>query len=190
MLLFPEREQLMRTGLVIGVFAMMALQACGPQTPAPEQQAAAPTKPAEAPPATPQQGNTPPEDLDPFVVMIGAERWTVILDKANEGAIEAPEPPSAADHTDLYRADAALKRGAAQVIELRNRVCSKGLVPVEKCALPEWPAWTRELPTGDTPILEIDRRSAWLSEVMSPFTDAGCEAGKAATKDDMFCSVE
>lgn len=175
----------MRTGLVVGVFAMMALQACGPQTPAPEQQAEAPK-----PPETVQQGNTPPEDLDPFVVMIGAERWTVILDKAYEGAIQAPEPAKAAEYTDLYRADSALKRGAAQVIELRNMVCNRGLVSAETCVLPEWPAWTMEPPTGDTPILEIDKRSAWLSEVMSPFTEAGCEAGKAATKDDMFCSVE
>ena len=190
MLFQPEREQLMRTGLVIGVFAMIALQACGPQTPAPQQQAEAPAKPPEAPVDTGQQGNTPPEDLDPFVVMIGAERWTVILDRAHQGAIEAPQPASAVDETDLYRADAALKRGAAQVIELRNLVCGKGLLPAEKCALPEWPAWTLEPPTGNTRILEIDKRSAWLSEVMSPFTDAGCAAGKAAAKDDMFCSVE
>lgn len=174
----------MRTGFGVGVLAMILLQACSPQAPA-QQQAEAPAKPPEA-----QQGNTPPEDLDPFVVMIGAERWTVILDRANEGAIQAPQPASAAQETDLYRADMALKRGAAQVIELRNLVCGKGLVPADKCKLPEWPAWTLEPPTGDTPILEIDKRSAWLSEVMSPFTDAGCEAGKAATKDEMFCSVE
>jgi len=175
----------MRVGLLLGVVAIVTLQACGPQTPV-DQKAEAPAKPPE----TAQPGNTPAEDLDPFVVMIGAERWTVILDRASEGAIEAPEPAGAAEQTDLYRADAALKRGAAQVIELRNLVCGKGLVPADKCALPDWPAWTRELPTGDTPIQEIDRRSAWLSEVMSPFTDAGCAAGKVAAKDDMFCSVE
>lgn len=179
----PEREQLMRKGLVVGVFAMIALQACGPQAPE------TPVKSAEAPPEV-QPGNTPAEDLDPFVVMIGAERWTVILDKAQQGAIEAPQPASAADETDLYRADAALKRGAAQVIELRNVVCGKGLVTAEACKLPAWPAWTLEPPTGDTPIQEIDRRSAWLSEVMSPFTDAGCEAGRKANTDEMFCSVE
>jgi hypothetical protein len=171
----------MRTGLVVGGFAMIALQACGPQTPALQQ--------AEAPPEV-QQGDTPPEDLDPFVVMIGAERWTVILGMAHEGAREAPEPAGAAEQTDLYRADAALKRGAAQVIELRNLVCGKGLVAADKCALPDWPAWTRELPTGDTPIGELDKRSAWLSEVMSPFTEAGCDAGRKAHPDDMFCSVE
>lgn len=166
------------------IFMGALLMACSPQAPV----AATP----EAPPApvAEQQGNTPSEDLDPFVVMIGAERWTVILDKALEGAREAPDPASAAEETDLYRADAAVKNGAAMVIELRNRVCRKGLVTGEACVLPEWPAWTRELPTGGTPIEEIDRRSGWLDTVMAPFTAAGCEAGRKAMNDEMFCSVE
>jgi len=161
------------------------LAACGPQTPP----APAPQKTAEAAPPA-QQGNTPPEDLDPFVVMIGAERWTVILDKALEGAREAPDGPGAIDETDLYRADAATKSAAASIIELRNRVCRKGLVTGDTCKLPEWPAWTLEPPTGNTPIAEIDRRSGWIDTVMAPFTEAGCAAGRAALKDEMFCSVE
>jgi hypothetical protein len=180
-------ESDMRNLLVAGV-AGLAFAACTPQTPATEQQAAAPAA-APAPAPEPQQGNTPAEDLDSFVVMIGAERWTVILDKALEGAIEAPDTNVANDN-DLYRADAALKRGAAMVIELRNSVCGKGLVTGEACKLPAWPAWTQELPTGDTPIEEIDRRSGWLSEVMAPFTDAACEAGRKASADELFCSVE
>jgi hypothetical protein len=162
----------------------LTLTACGPQTPAAAPEAAAPKPVAE------QQGNTPPEDLDPFVVMIGAERWTVILDKALEGAREAPDASTSAGETDLYRADAALKRGAAMVIELRNQVCRKGLVTGAACNLPEWPAWTLEPPTGDTPLVEIDRRSGWLDTVMAPFTDAGCEAGRKALNDELFCSVE
>ena len=172
----------MRFLLIAG---LIGLAGCAP--PASEQQAQAPSPPP-TPSAQGQQGQTPPEDLDPFVVMIGAERWTVILDKALDGAIQAPDP--VAEQTDLYRADAALKRGAAMVIELRNSVCGKGLVTGAACTLPEWPAWTRELPTADTPIGEIDQRSAWLSEVMSSFTDAGCEAGRKASGDEMFCSVE
>ncbi len=168
------------------LFASM-LTACGPPS-GPEQQVQAPVVPPAA--VQPQQGATPPEDLDPFVVMIGAERWTVLIDKANEGAIEAPEPASAAEETDLFRADAAVKNGAARVIELRNRVCRKGLVTGDACKLPEWPAWTREPPTGDTPIEEIDRRSGWLDVVMAPFVEAGCEAGREASADAMFCSVE
>lgn len=169
---------------VAGMFAF-ALMACSPQT----STASVPVEAAQAP-ALAQQGNTPPEDLDPFVVMIGAERWTVLLDKALEGAREAPEAASAAEETDLYRADAAVKNGAARLIELRNRLCRKGLVTGDACNLPEWPAWTRELPTGDTPLAEIDRRSGWLDTVMAPFTEAGCAAGRKATNDDMFCSVE
>lgn len=165
------------------IFLGSVLMACSPAAPP----VAATPEPA---PVAEQQGNTPPEDLDPFVVMIGAERWTVILDKALEGAREAPDPAGAAEETDLYRADAALKNGAAMVIELRNRVCRKGLVTGEACILPEWPAWTREPPTSETPIEEIDRRSGWLDTVMAPFTAAGCEAGRKATNDEMFCSVE
>ncbi len=148
---------------------------------------AAPPAPA---PSAPQIGNTPPEDLDPFVVMIGAERWTVILERATEGAREASVSPAALEESDMLRADIALKRGAAMVIELRNQVCAKGLVTGAACVLPEWPAWTREMPTGVTPMAVIDQRSAWLSEVMDPFTSAGCEAGRKATGDDLFCSVE
>jgi hypothetical protein len=180
------RESDMRNLLVVallGAFATGCSFQTQTETPAQEQQAVA------APAVEPQQGNTPIEDLDPFVVMIGAERWTVILDRATEGAMAATDA-AASERSDLYRADAALKRGAAQVIELRNWVCGAGLVTGADCNLPEWPAWTRELPTGDTPIGEIDRRSAWLSEVMDPFTTAACEAGRKASNDDMFCSVE
>lgn len=169
--------------LFAGLAAGMVLAACG--EPAVRQQAEAPA----AQPAA-EQGNTSPEDLDPFVVMIGAERWTVLLDRAIEGSIQAPDPASATGMTDTFRADMALKQGAAMVIDLRNRVCAKGLVAGEACTLPDWPAWTREMPTGDTPIGEIDRRSGWLDAVMAPFVEAGCEAGRRASGDELFCSVE
>lgn len=174
-----KREIVMRLKLVVGVAIVVGLAGCAP-----------PEKKAEAPVVAPEQVVTPAEPLDPFVVMIGAERWTVILDKALDGAREAPEPAAAADRTDMYRADAALKRGAAMVIEVRNDVCGKGLVTGAACDLPEWPAWTRELPTGETPIAEIDKRSDWLSSVMSPFTDAACESGRKTSGDELFCSVE
>ena len=178
-------ESAMRTKLVVGVAMALALAACAP----PEKKAEAPT-PTAAPPERAAAPTTPAEPLDPFVVMIGAERWTVILDKALDGAREAPDPAGAPERTDMYRADAALKRGAAMVIEVRNDVCAKGLVTGAACTLPEWPAWTRELPTGDTPIAEIEKRSDWLSSVMSPFTDAACESGRKTSGDALFCSVE
>lgn len=150
--------------------------------------AGAPKQPDQPPPQ--QAGNTPPEDLDPFVVMIGAERWTVILGRALDGAIEAPSATPDLSDSDLYRTDAALKSGAAMVIELRNMVCARGLLTGNDCRLPDFPAWTREPPNATTSLAVLDQRSAWLSEVMDPFTTAGCEAGRKATGDYQFCSVE
>jgi hypothetical protein len=160
--------------------AALTLAACQPQQ---QQQAAAP--PAE--PAAPAQ---PAEKLDPFVVMVDAERWGVIIDKAREGVREAPDRADANSGSEMFRADAALKSSAASLLELRNAACAKGLVTGAACDLKDWPAWTREAPTASTPIEEIDRRSQWLGETMQPFTDVGCEAGRKATKDDLFCSVE
>jgi hypothetical protein len=151
-------------------FAALMLAAC--QTPT----ATAPAEPAER--------------LDPFVVMIDAERWGVIIDKAMEGVIEAPGPADGFLENEMYRADAALKSGAARLLELRNAVCTRGLLAGDACLIRDWPAWTREPPTDKTPIEEIDRRSQWLGEAMQPFAEVGCEAGRRATSDGQFCSVE
>lgn len=175
----------MRAGLIAGACLMLAAGGCGPAAAPAEEQGDA-SQPA---PAT-VESDAEHEELDPFVVMIGAERWTVILDRALAGAREAPEPASPEADSDILRADAALKRGAGMVITLRNSVCAKGLVTGEACTLPDWPGWTRQAPTAATPLDELERRSAWLSEVMSPFTEAGCAAGRQATGDELFCSVE
>jgi hypothetical protein len=139
----------------------------------------------------PQQPQAAAEELDPFVVMIGAERWGVIIDKALEGVREAPDPAFDARMEDeMYRADAALKSSAARLIELRNVACVKGLVTGDACQLRNWPSWTMEPPRSGVPIEEIQRRSDWLSEAMERFTEAGCEAGRKATGEELFCSVE
>jgi hypothetical protein len=102
----------------------------------------------------------------------------------------AATPSADFDQSEMYRADAALKEGAAALIELRNRVCGQGLVTGDACQLRDWPEWTREPPTDQTPIEEIERRSQWLGEIMGPLTAAGCEEGRKATGEDLFCSVE
>jgi hypothetical protein len=131
------------------------------------------------------------EKSDPFVVMIGAERWGVIIDKALEGVREAPDPAfDARMEDDMYRADKALKSSAAALIQLRNEACVKGLVTGEACQLRNWPAWTMEPPRAGVPIEEIERRSDWLSLEMERFTEAGCAAGRKATGEELFCSVE
>jgi len=163
------------------VLAALALAACQPPQ-APQQQASQPQAP---PPAS----QAPAEPLDPFVVMTGAERWTVLLDKALEGTREAPSP-SAVDETDQARADRATRDAAATLLVLRNRQCAKGLLSGDDCKIANWPAWASEPPDPNTPLATIDERSSWVGETMQKYVDKGCEAGKAALKDDMFCSVE
>jgi hypothetical protein len=141
-------------------------------------------------PSQPQSAAGPAEPLDPFVVMIGAERWGVIIDRALEGVRESPGSGASNVENEMYRADVALKSGAANLIELRNEACAKGLVAGAGCELNAWPAWVLEPPTDKTPIEEIDRRSEWLSGEMDRFTSAGCEAGRTATGDRQFCDVE
>ncbi|MFT3724898.1 MAG: hypothetical protein QM773_15110 [Hyphomonadaceae bacterium] len=174
----------MAARLAFACLSSAFLGACGPPPPA------APVQQAEKPPQPAAPAAAPSEPLDPFVVMIGAERWGVIMDKALDGAREAVVPTAGVDESDMFRADRALKSGAARLIELRNQVCGQGLVTGDACVLKDWPAWTLEPPTDKTPIEEIQRRSDWLSGAMDPFTSAGCDAGRKATKDDLFCSVE
>jgi hypothetical protein len=130
------------------------------------------------------------EPLDPFVVGIGAQRWGVIIDKAQEGVIEAPYANAALEESDALRADAALKSGAARLIVLRNDVCRRGLLSAKACSLASWPAWTMEPPTSATTLDVLDKRSAWLGETMDRFTAIGCDAGRKASGDELFCSVE
>ncbi len=142
------------------------------------------------PPAPTRGADRSEEPLDPFVVMIGAERWGVIIDRALEGVRAAPNPDDSYLDNETSRANVALKSAAANLIQLRNEACVKGLVRASDCELQAWPAWTREPPDASTPIEEIERRSQWLGAEMERFTAAGCEAGRIATGDELFCSVE
>jgi hypothetical protein len=130
------------------------------------------------------------EALDPFVVSIDAQRWGVIIDRAMEGAKEAPYVDDKILDNQLFNADVALKSAAANLVQLRNEVCAKGLVTGDACTLKDFPAWTREPPSARTPVEEIEKRGQWLSTQLDPFAHAGCEAGKKATNNDQFCSVE
>ena len=168
--------------LVAAGFAAALLGACErPQVPPPVESSEAPA------PSAPQE---PVEPLDPFVVMIGAERWGVLIDKAYQGAIEAPYANNALNDDDRLRTDRAVKSGAAELIKLRNMICAKGLLSGADCELGSWPAWVMEQPVGDLSWEELDARSEWLSIQMDRFTAVGCEAGRTASGDRQFCDVE
>lgn len=137
-----------------------------------------------APPA-----ETADDSQDAFVTMIGAERWTVILDRAQEGAYEIPEPSVGVAETDQGRADRAVRDGAAKLLVLRNTLCAKSVLRGDDCKI-DWPKWASEPPDPTTPLRVIEQRSDWLSGAMDKFTKIACERGRAASGDELFCSVE
>lgn len=151
------------------VFAAVLLTAC--------QQAPQPQQPAEA------------EKLDPFVVMIGAERWGVLIDKAMEAVREHVPTTDADFENEVLRADRATKDGALAMLVLRNEICGRGLMRGPDCDV-AIPAWVHEAPTSATPLKVIDDRSEWLSIAMDKFVAYGCEQGRQRTGEQMYCSVE
>lgn len=173
----------MAARFAVSAFAALMFVACQPQ----QQAAQTPAEPAA--PVQVAEPATPAEPLDPFVVSIDAQRWSILIDKGIDGVRET-SGSDALYEDQLFRADVALKSGAANLIELRNEICGKGLLTGDACKLPDFPAWTREPPQVGVTVQQIDERSQWLSKASDPFTALGCEAGRKATKDDLFCSVE
>ncbi len=142
---------------------------------------------------TATRAQAPQEVSDPtdlFILMVEAERWGVLLDRAQEGVWQSPRLDDVVDESDMLRADRALKAGAARLIILRNDICSRGMLAVAECDLGSWPAWTLEPPRADMSPFVIQQRSDWLSLTMDRFVALGCEAGRKETNDYQFCSVE
>jgi hypothetical protein len=169
----------MRT--ILSLACVLGLTACSP-----EQKPKAP-EPAPAP--QPSAAAAAAEPIDPFLLGIETGRWQVLIERATSGADQAPMP-APAEEADTLSIDRSLKQGASDLLALRDTVCARNLLPTEKCTIPDWPAWTTEPVTAATPLETLQQRSDWLGSAMSDFVDAGCAAGKAALKDDMFCSVE
>ncbi|MEZ5938093.1 MAG: hypothetical protein R3C52_07725 [Hyphomonadaceae bacterium] len=171
----------MRTALAISVLFVLAACVSSTDAPSSPDDAAGGAAP----------GLEPAAEIDPFTLAIEAGRWRVIIERAHEGARLAPNPDGlAGDEPDALRIDRSLKEGAAELLKLRDQVCSKDLVDPVICIFKNWPSWTTEPATSDTPLVELQARSEWLGEEVSNFSGAGCEAGRRATGDDLFCSVE
>lgn len=148
--------------------------------------------PATTPPPAPSAVAADEADpMEPFIVMIGAERWGVLIDKAMTAVRERPlGSDPGLETSDLYRADRATKDGAAALLALRNEICGAGLMTEAQCVLRDWPAWTTDLPTASTPLKVIEQRSDWLGLAMQPFVDAGCDLGRRTSGDRQYCDVE
>ncbi len=131
-------------------------------------------------------------DIDLFTLVIDAERWGVMMDNAGYGATAFAMRETQPMRSDLFRLDYALRSGARQLIALRDGLCVDGLDAETTCvslALPEWVLAAPDDVEGVS-MAEYQARSDWLGEQAQPFIAAGCEAGRVATGEEMFCAVE
>jgi hypothetical protein len=132
------------------------------------------------------------EMADPFILTISVERYGYLIDLARQGAIEGPPAMIREDPPELARATRATIEAAHSLYALRERVCATGLAGPEQCGPLPPPEWLGA-PVGEVAdVVEINRRVDWLTSVMWPFVEAGCDAGRSrqGPDDPDFCAVE
>ena len=128
----------------------------------------------------------PAVPIDAFGLVIEAERWGVLIDKAGAD-MNAPGD----EDSDLYRIDEALRSGALELVRLRDKLCASGVSPETTCVRVDLPDWVMAAPdTEATPLSTYQERSDWLGGELWPLVDAGCAAVRAETGDETACSVE
>ena len=135
------------------------------------------------------------ETIDPFTLAIDAERWTVMMDNASMGATAAAlenRPSGGYEERDMrYRIDFALRSGVRQLLALRDSLCVDGHSIEVSCNSLELPGWVTDAPAPMfTSLEEFQARSDWMGEQIAPLVSIGCELGKNASNDEMFCAVE
>jgi len=132
------------------------------------------------------------EPEDPWALVIEAERYSYLISLANEGAIEGPPAMIAPAPDDLERVSQALHYAAHELYALRARVCETGLAGSEACGELPPPAWMGEPAGAAIDAAEARLRIDWLTQVMWPFVEAGCDAGRSRQGPDEpdYCAVE
>ena len=132
------------------------------------------------------------EDLDPFTMAIEAERYAYLIQLAREGAFEGGAPGKEEDG-EWDRAAAGVHRAVQELYMLRDETCARGLAAAEECGALPPPDWFGEPVGAPVDAMEVRRRIDWLTDVMWPFVNAGCEAGEALNDEEglpHYCSVE
>jgi hypothetical protein len=163
-----------------------ALAACAT---APQGSGSAPAAPEAAPAETAADLG---EMADPFILMTSVERYAYLIDLARQGAIDGPPAMTLEDPSELERAARASVHAAHALYALRDRVCMTGLVAPEECGPLPPPAWLGAPVDEVADVAEINRRIDWLTSVMWPFVEAGCDAGRSrqGPDDPDYCAVE
>jgi hypothetical protein len=130
---------------------------------------------------------------DPSSLAINSGRWSVLLDQSNSGLdlLEQSDRDGPLDHAYwLLRADAALKGGAIDLLQLRNRLLYMGLVKPSDLHSTRWPAWIFEPPTSKESPDVLSARLVWLENEAAVLVEIGCKIGREKSNDTLFCSAE
>ncbi|MFC7291083.1 hypothetical protein [Hirschia litorea] len=127
------------------------------------------------------------KNLDPLTVVIGAERWGVMISNA-QNAMELKHTEISED--ELMRIDTALRSGVRDLLQLRDDLCNANEQPMQTCVNIDLPAWVMKPPNRVTSLDEYQSRSEWLGEVAGKFVQIGCEAGREVSDDEYLCAVE
>lgn len=130
---------------------------------------------------------------DPSSLAINSGRWSVLVVHSNSGLDLLEQPTTDAPHDHAYwllRADAALKGGAIDLLQLRNRLVYLELVKPSDLNSKKWPAWIFEPPTSKESPDVLSARLAWLEDEAAELVEIGCRIGREKSDDTLFCSVE
>ncbi len=127
------------------------------------------------------------KSLDPLTVVIGAERWGVMIWNA-QNAMELKHAEISED--ELMRIDTALRAGVRDLLQLRDDLCNANEHPMQTCVNIDLPAWVMKPPNRVTSLDEYQSRSDWLGEIAGKFVQIGCEAGREVSDDEYLCAVE
>jgi hypothetical protein len=130
---------------------------------------------------------------DPSNLAIASGRWSVLIDRSNSGLDLSEQPTTDGLNNHAYwllRADAALKAGAFDMLQLRNRLLYIGLVKPSDLHSTRWPTWIFEPPTSKESPHVLSARLAWLEKEAAELVEVGCKIGREKSNDELFCSVE
>lgn len=134
-----------------------------------------------------------PEDEDPFILQVDIGRQAVFIERALNALgdelpivrADGPEDPQRADA--LWR---SLRETGREGAILKALYCARRLVPAADCRRARPPAWISADPE---PLPSLPALRAHLDELVvfiDPFVRRGCELGRRARKDELYCSVE
>ena len=166
----------MKAALAFAAYVIFALASCGQTV-------------ANAGKSTAQQDF---ED-DPSGLAISSGRWSVLFDRSNSGLdlLEQPATDGPLDHAYwLLRADAALKGGALELLQLRNRLVYMGLIKPSDLHSTRWPQWLFEPPSSKQSPDALSARLDWLEKEANALVEIGCKIGREKSSNELFCSVE